>query len=556
MSSHISLIEHRLRTPSAFAESNSGLPDDESIFQKRLRLYFVVLLSIAGGLHLVALVADMVLRERGVSAALTSVDSLMRSALVVGFGSGFVALRKTTLPRPTLLALDLLAALLVAAVTVMMTWLRPGELRPELSAVFSGTIVLVTRAALVPSTPLRTILTGSVVLLPAVVAGPYAYSATQSFEGMPFRSIAAVTAACWAIAALAATAVTSHVIYGLQRSVGRALKLGQYELGKKLGEGGMGEVYEARHATLGRQSAIKLIRPSQLDAASATRFRREVELTAELRHPNTITLYDYGQTADGIFFYAMELVDGVTLADLVTHDGSLPPGRTAYLLRQVVSSLADAHDRGLVHRDIKATNVMVQVCPGYADLVKVLDFGLAKRVDASDPQCSGRVALVGTPAYMAPESLDGTGGPSADIYAVGVLAYFLLTGSHPFVEKSIAATISAHLHDTPVPPSLRCPYQLPSELEEVILRCLAKDPAKRYANAAALLPALDECLRAVPWSQERSEEWWIREGEAVRESEGANASSASFASWRSKRRGKRVIGRDADAEPTLVECSN
>lgn len=303
-------------------------------------------------------------------------------------------------------------------------------------------------------------------------------------------------------------------IYRRRRSVARAVgtRIGPYAIVRKLGEGGMGSVYEARHVVLGRRSALKLRHPDRRGPGSAARFGQEARLTSELSHPNTVQLYDFGRTPDGVEYFAMELVDGLTLHDLVARHGPQPADRVWWILRQVASSLAQAHRAGLVHRDVKPANVMVCHRDGFPDCVKVLDFGLAKEiVPRRRARLSAPHVRIGTPAFMAPEASwePARVGPSTDVYAAGSLAYFLLTGGPPFDAAGTDELALAHRAEPPLPPSLRMQGDLPADLERVVMRCLAKQPARRFRDGAALLAALDRCDGARGWAPQRAEQWWV-----------------------------------------------
>lgn len=280
--------------------------------------------------------------------------------------------------------------------------------------------------------------------------------------------------------------------------------VGQYTLGEKLGEGGMGVVYQARHALLDRPAAIKLLHPERARREDVLRFEREVRLTSRLSHPNTISVYDSGRTADGLLYYAMEYLDGQDLQTLVEREGPQPPARVAHWLAQLCAALSEAHAAGVIHRDIKPANVVVCERGGEKDVVKLLDFGLSKEfenlsmaVTHSDVQ-----TLVGTPLYLSPEALiapDTLDGRS-DLYAVGALAYFLLTGAPPFPGKGLVEVCAQHLHSTPVPPSQKRGARLPAGLDALVLRCLGKSMDERPASAAALRAEL------LPFAAARSDE--------------------------------------------------
>jgi eukaryotic-like serine/threonine-protein kinase len=316
-------------------------------------------------------------------------------------------------------------------------------------------------------------------------------------SGLPVGAL--VTLGVLALGALAGwtwAAVGAGLCIGVVVGVRRALRaqservrtFGAYTLDEKIGEGGMGVVYRASHALLRRPAAIKLLSPERTRARDFERFEREVQLTSQLSHPNTISIYDFGRTADGAFYYAMEYVDGSDLETLVEREGPQEPARVARLLAQLSGALREAHDIGLVHRDIKPANVMLCRRGGVSDVVKVLDFGLIKRVgEPSDTPRSAVNQIVGTPLYLSPEALtspermDGR----SDIYAVGAVGYFLLTGEPPFTGGNILEICGHHLHSAPVPPSRRLGRPVPAALEQLILRCLAKQ-AERRPDAATL----------------------------------------------------------------------
>jgi serine/threonine-protein kinase len=308
------------------------------------------------------------------------------------------------------------------------------------------------------------------------------------------------------------------VVRRLRHRVRAAEQLGQYTLLEKLGEGGVGVVHKARHAMLRRPTAIKLLASSSNDPRALARFEREVQLTSELTHPNTIAVYDFGRTPDGVFYYAMEYIDGINLEDLVESDGPLPSGRVVHLLQQACQALNEAHQVGLIHRDIKPANLMICQRGGLSDFVKVMDFGLVKDVAAPSGQGSvtesASVAIVGTPLYLAPEAISNPQevDSRADLYALGAVGYFLLVGEPVFTAQTVVEICTHHLFSSPAPPSERAKHDVPPELDAIILRCLEKDPARRFASAAVLLAALRELRHVARWSDEQARDWWEKSG--------------------------------------------
>jgi serine/threonine-protein kinase len=308
----------------------------------------------------------------------------------------------------------------------------------------------------------------------------------------------------------------SYKINVLEQEASQARKLGQYKLLRRLGAGGMGEVYLGEHLLLRRACAIKIIRTEQAgDATSFSRFEREVRAMATLTHWNTVEVYDYGHAEDGTFYYVMEYLPGLSLQDLVERHGPLSPGRAIHFLRQVCGALREAHGIGLIHRDIKPSNVIACERGGVHDVAKLLDFGLVHDIGL-DGQATGQLTLQGTilgsPPYISPEQARGRGTIDArtDIYSLGALGYFLLTGQSPFVRETVMELLVAHLHEVPVPPRQLRP-ELPVDLEEVILTCLHKDAEQRYPDAESLEHALARCEAVDDWKTEQAELWWTNQ---------------------------------------------
>jgi eukaryotic-like serine/threonine-protein kinase len=312
---------------------------------------------------------------------------------------------------------------------------------------------------------------------------------------------------------------TSRFVFHVGVRLKKAREIGSYELVSRLGEGGMGEVWVARHRMLARPAAMKLIRPELLgtdwrsrDRAIA-RFRREAKATALLGSTHTVDIYDFGLTEEGAFFYVMELLDGLSLETLVRRFGPVAPARAVHLLRQACHSLGEAHASGLIHRDVKPANIFACRLGPDVDFVKVLDFGLVKRAEQTEStQLTGEHGTAGTPAYMAPEMALGQGDVDsrADLYALGCVAYWLLTGETVFTGETPMATLIAHVQSTPVPPSQRTEIYIPPALDDLVLACLAKDPADRPQTADDLDRRLAASIPGSSWRVDDAREWWLR----------------------------------------------
>ncbi|GGH70313.1 serine/threonine protein kinase [Phaeocystidibacter marisrubri] len=297
----------------------------------------------------------------------------------------------------------------------------------------------------------------------------------------------------------------------LNRKVGEAAQLGQYTMVRKIGEGGIGEVYLAHHAMLKRPTAIKILKPNIISAEVVERFEREVQLASRLTHPNTIEIYDFGRTPDGIFYYAMELLNGFTLAQIVQMQGELPFERALHILRQASASIREAHSIGLIHRDIKPQNIMLVQRGGEDDVVKVLDFGLVKDLSDEEAAQTRTTQVTGTPLYMAPERIKTPKNSDlrSDIYALGAVAYYMLAGQSLF-RFSTEIDIMFQVINTEPDPLHEINTQVPQEVSDLIHRCLEKDPEKRPQTARELHASLKELSGKYPWDSEKARKWWSR----------------------------------------------
>lgn len=377
-----------------------------------------------------------------------------------------------------------------------------------------GAVVLMF-AAIVPNSPARIAIAGLI----AVSMNPLGMLIARSrgtwhFE--PASSALLMHLPDYILVGVAA--IIAHVVTSLGHQVAKAREMGSYRLGELLGRGGMGEVYAATHLLLARPAAIKLIRPEVLGAADdestqlvVRRFRREAEVAASLRSPHTVELYDFGVTEDQTFYFVMEMLEGMNLESLVEQTGPLPAARVIHIVRQVCSSLEEAHVRGLVHRDIKPANIHIGRLGLEYDFVKVLDFGLVKRFKGRRDELTKATDVgqtPGTPAYMAPEmtlgeAVDGR----ADLYALGCVAYYLLTGGPVFHAVTGFELIAKHMRDVPEPLSGRTLHPVPKALETIVLTCLAKKPADRVQSASELARAV-AAVEGDVWDQNSATLWW------------------------------------------------
>jgi tRNA A-37 threonylcarbamoyl transferase component Bud32 len=374
--------------------------------------------------------------------------------------------------------------------------------------------LIVIYGVLIPNTWQRCLLvTGSIALVPLVLilVGAWYFEKLSSDLAYGLLDLVILLGTGMLVAVFG-----SYRIGVLQQQAFQAQQLGQYRLKRRIGSGGMGEVFEAEHVLLRRRCAIKLIRPEQTqDRAVLERFEREVQAMAGLNHPNNVEVFDFGQSEDGTFYYVMEYLEGLTLEELVKRFGPLPPARVIYLLRQVCRALREAHGIGLLHRDIKPSNIIVCTQGGEFDVVKLLDFGLVQSLSAElDSRLTLKGMVLGSPPFMSPEQAAGRNDltPATDIYAVGGVGYFLVTGHPPFERETAMELMLAHAYE-PVPlPSSYIPT-LPEDLQQVILRCLAKKPSERYAQVSELEAALLQCSEAGRWSEEQAQRWWREQGQ-------------------------------------------
>ena len=508
------LIAKLRETPRPGDSRRTGRMPDDLLSEQIQRL--AVFSAVAGSLWAFALFMDIAVlpAANGTGALNWRTIPVEIIAIVISTALWFV-FKRSTLSLPAKqnagLALMLLNAVGIATLNAWGSVLpQPGEIHISWIAV-----LILVYSMIAPATP-RRMLTASLV---AALMDPAAFT-IAALAGAPTPPLIVVIVMTWPSIACAFVAmVPSRVLQRIGRRLREAQELGSYHLIEPLGTGGMGEVWRAQHRLLARDAAIKLVRPELLGArgeaetrAILRRFEREAQSTAMLSSPHTIQVFDFGVTQDGAFYYVMELLVGRDLESLVREFGPLPASRAIYLLRQVSHSLADAHARGLVHRDIKPANIYICRMGLEYDFAKVLDFGLVKVKQSRNTDTLSTIehTTTGTPAYMAPETILGEVEVDrrADVYALGCVAYFLLTGQLVFEADTSMKVLMHHLNTPPVPPSQRTELPIPRELDELVLACLQKDPARRPQNAGELFRMAYNCHACDGWNAEAAEAWW------------------------------------------------
>ncbi|HKP60280.1 MAG TPA: serine/threonine-protein kinase [Polyangiales bacterium] len=482
------------------ASEGSDTEDFDRFLQARLTLFVRMMASLFAALYVAgAVVLAMLAPEYWVPVHVHP-GKILNLLLAVALGVAYPLLHRAPVSQPVLRGIDVAVAVSILTCVGVGVATAPGGYQIEFAGLLVLVVVLILRSAIVPSTALFTVGVGLACSVPLVIGG---YVQAQKYPEIGFLSPALVASGIlmWCVISTLVAAAVSREIYGLVAQVRKAMQLGRYTLGDKIGEGGMGAVYRADHAMLRRPTAIKLLLPDRVSSAALIRFEREVQLTSQLSHPNTIAIHDYGRTPQGVFYYAMEYLSGRSLEKLVDEEGAQPPGRVVHILQQVAGSLREAHAAGLIHRDIKPGNLLIGRHGGLPDFVKVIDFGLVKQLDSEQaPAVTRTDNIAGTPLFMAPECITRPDSIDArvDTYALGATGYFLLTGMPVFDGQTMVEVCSHHLHSQPLPPSERLGRPLPPSLEALILRCLAKDRVDR-PDDDELLRLLGECVRESPW---------------------------------------------------------
>ncbi|MBI4603481.1 MAG: serine/threonine protein kinase [Planctomycetes bacterium] len=509
--SHPSDLETGSTVPCLWSPSDSEV--GREILRRRLALFTRVLLAVPVSLYLLD-------RLQGPSSSRTGwlwwIDPSgasplppLAASLVLAAMGWLTSWRSSSYAR--LRGLDACGTLFACAFAAL-PGISAGTGSTNHQALLAAVSILVARALLVPSRAYETLSIGAAASVPGVVLAALA-------EPLDLSQCLGY------VVAVVLSTFASKLLYELRCEVTEARRLGQYTLEEKIGAGGMGEVYRARHAMLRRPTAVKLLRPDLAGERSIARFEREVQLTSRLTHPNTVSIYDYGRTPDGVFYYAMEHLPGITLEDLVRQDGPQPAGRVIHILKQVCGSLSEAHGIGLIHRDIKGANVILCERGGLHDVVKVVDFGLVKDIgNLSQTTASVPKAILGTIHYLSPEAIQTPDAldPRSDIYSLGALAYHLLAGRQVFEGKTFVEVCIHHVQTPPVPPSARGSFPVPADLERLVLSCLEKEPARRPRSAQDLIHALEACEDASAWSEDLAQAWW-KDFERLRRNESSVA---------------------------------
>jgi eukaryotic-like serine/threonine-protein kinase len=498
----------------ALASAPLDSADARAFLQRRISLFAKVFGLLLFGFFLLAILSGARRKMAPDAGSWDDALSWLQLAAALAFGLIWLRTRGGRRSEGELRWLDVGGSVLPLVLVMGLFKILPPALRPEMFAAIAIAHFTMMRAVIVPSSPARTLIVAIVLVVPVAVV-TYGYYVSAARRDLPPPWVYTLVLCAWGTASTVMSTLASYTIFGLRQRVREATKLGQYTLEQKIGEGGMGIVYRARHAMLRRPTAVKLLPPERAGEQNLARFEREVQLTSLLTHPNTIAIYDYGRTPDGVFYYAMEYLDGIDLEELVERDGPQTPGCVVHILEQVAGALAEAHAARLIHRDIKPANVLLCERGGAPGVAKVVDFGLVKydRPESpTNPALSTVNAIMGTPLYLSPEAIAQPAAIDArsDLYSLGALAYFLLTGQHVFDAPTVVEVCGHHLHTAPTPPSERLGRPLPADLERVVLACLEKNPERRPQTASEL----GSLLAALPcrdqWTPQTALEWWRR----------------------------------------------
>lgn len=517
-------MDERLKTDTAIpltgATGGSFEKELRELLRHRTRLMAVIVFVVAG---FVAVVDRFVVSvSPDLRSGLVPWEQAIRlgTLAIFGIAFGLTYILEGSARKFQLLAFWVVAIVLVVSVALMAS-LHPAE-EPYLAVA----LTLFVYAVFIPSPARYPLWLGILALVSFVMSAVMTYTFVEEAPlfwdkmggGAALRDHLILGATGVAVLGFVAY-VASRTLYSLRQTAHEATRLGNYIIEEELGEGGMGRVFRARHSLIRRPTAIKVMQVAGEDQGAAIqRFEREVQLSATLSHPNTITIYDFGHTPDNRFYYVMEYLQGLDIQKLVDKFGPFTAARGVFVLSQVCSALSEAHERGIVHRDIKPSNVFLTTRGGLYDYVKVLDFGLAKQVtDEKAVSLTKTGVALGTPRYISPEAIRGAENIDArsDIYCLGAVAYFMLTGRPPFDAVTAAELMIDHLKATPPPLSQISELPIPEQLEAIVLKCLEKAPEDRFQSTARMESALRAVPIEDPWDQAKAHEWWDLHGLAV-----------------------------------------
>ena len=502
------------RLPSASSDASrptTVIPED--VLAKARRRLGLFGLIVAASISVAIVIAGPVWRELGytntVPIRIIQVTLLALSLVV------YALARTTSVPYATVMGVGVAYQIIVCYLASVGQTLLPYGVAGHVVETTGAHMLIVAYPLIVPGPPRQTALA----VLAAVCMVPLSLASMPLLGQAPVPFVKYVAPTLFASIGGVLAVMGSRVLYGIARDAAMAREMGSYKLEALLGRGGMGEVWRARHRLLTRPAAIKILRAERLGADARTqrlalaRFQREAQVTACLRSPHSVGLYDFGSAEDGSFYYVMELLEGVDAEEFVRRFGPMPVARALRWLTQVCASLAEAHEAGLVHRDIKPSNIYVCRYGREVDFVKVLDFGLVKPMDGGDStelNLTVEGTIRGTPGYLPPEQARGDGAIDArtDIYALGCVAYWLVTGKRVFEGRSTLEVLSHHLQTVPVAPSERTELPVPPEVDALVLACLEKDPARRPQSADELVARLRAIPIMTPWTDADSRAWW------------------------------------------------
>lgn len=455
----------------------------------------------------------------GIQSSIPYLDDLAHGYHTLSFITAALLFRVKSLHTQTILALDLLlfATNILVRVIATVGVAGAGDHFPGVEGIL---LALILHGIFVPTGPAIPWALGLIAtfsfpvaqwlgrsLIP-VVGAHWNGQAAGTFEGLVILNTLSI--GFFAVLGI----LTNRTLYGLMREVYKARRLGNFEVLREIDSGGMGTILEAKHQTLKRQTALKVLRPQAgIGEEALNRFEREAELASRLTHPNTISIYDFGRAADGTLYYAMELLKGFNLQRMVEKHGPMQAGRTIHFMAQAIGSMQEAHEMGVVHRDIKPGNLFVTQRGGLFDFLKVLDFGLAKlrrNEESASQNLTEAGRIFGTPHFMAPETLYGSDllDHRADIYSLGAVAYWLVTGRHLF-DGGPRSLMKAHAEKEPVPPSQMSEIEIPQALDEWISKALQKNPEDRFSSVVAMQAELEPLRQKFRWTQEEARAWWM-----------------------------------------------